>query len=241
MLGDDLRIALGMAIEHAKIKRHEFLTTEHLLHGLLHDPAPARCWRPAGPICARWSATWRACSTASRVIDVDEDYEPLQTPGFRRVLSRAITHVQSSGKGQVDGGNVLVALFSEADSGAVSLLTRQGVSRLDVVSFISHGVRKGGSRPGDPARVPQGTGPDADPTQSANPETALADFCADLYEKASKGKIDPLIGRDAEVDRIVHVLARRKKNNPLLIGDPGVGKTAVVEGLARRIFEGRRA
>jgi ATP-dependent Clp protease ATP-binding subunit ClpA len=238
MLGDDLRIALGMAIEHAKIKRHEFLTTEHLLHGLLHDPRAGEVLEACGADLRALERDVEGLLDGFESIDVDEDYEPLQTPGFRRVIGRAITHVQSSGKAQVDGGNVLVALFSEADSGAVSLLTRQGVSRLDVVSFISHGVRKGGSRPGDPSRVPQGTGPDAEPTQAARPETALADFCADLHEKASKGQIDPLIGRDAEIDRIVHVLARRKKNNPLLIGDPGVGKTAVIEGLALRIVEG---
>ncbi|HMV65803.1 MAG TPA: ATP-dependent Clp protease ATP-binding subunit ClpA [Myxococcota bacterium] len=235
MLGDDLRIALGMAIEHARLKHHEFLTTEHLLHGLLHDPRAGEVLEACGADLRKLERDVESILDGFESIDVDDSYEPLQTPGFRRVIGRAIAHVQNSGKGQVDGANVLVALYSEADSNAVSLLTGQGVSRLDVVSYLSHGVRKGGSRPGDGARVPQGTGPDADAPPGARPETALSDFCTDLYARAEQGKIDPLIGRDAEIERIVHILARRKKNNPLLIGDPGVGKTAVVEGLALRI------
>jgi ATP-dependent Clp protease ATP-binding subunit ClpA len=237
MLGDDLRLALGTAVERAREKKHQDLTTEHLLHGLLHDPRAAEILEACGADLVALEKALEKILDGYEPIDVDGDYEPLQTPAFRRVLTRAIAHVQSSGKAQVDGGNVLVALFAEETSLAVNLLKQQGVTRLDVVSFISHGVRKGGSRPGD-AKVPQGTGPDAAPSQAPTPERALADFTVDLYERAKAGKIDPLIGRDDEIQRLIHILARRRKNNPLLIGDPGVGKTAIVEGLALRIVQG---
>ncbi len=238
MLGDDLRVALGMALEHARARKHEFLTTEHLLHGLLHDPRAAEILEAVGADLQKLERAVEALLDSYESIDADDDYEPVQTVGFRRVLQRAIMHVQNSGKGPVDGGNVLVALFGEPDSQAVFLLEQQGVRRLDVVSFISHGLRKGGSRPDDRIPTPQGTGPDAEEAPAARAETALADFTADLWDKAADGRIDPLIGRDTEIERMVHVLARRRKNNPLLIGDPGVGKTAIVEGLAARIHGG---
>ncbi len=238
MLGDDLRVALGMALERARQKKHEFLTTEHLLHGLLHDPRASEILEACGADLGELEKEVEALLDEYESIEADADYDPMHTAAFRRVLQRAIVHVQNSSKAPVDGGNVLVALFGEPDCQAVHLLEAHGVTRLDVVSFISHGVRKGGSRASDPVRTPQGTGPDAQSTPGARPETALEDFCVDLYKRAAAGKIDPLIGRHDEVDRMVHILARRRKNNPLLIGDPGVGKTAIVEGLARRIHEG---
>jgi ATP-dependent Clp protease ATP-binding subunit ClpA len=237
MLGDDLRIALGMAVEHAKLKRHEFLTTEHLLHGLLHDPRAGEVLEACGANLRKLEADIERVLDGFESIDVNPDYEPLQTPGFRRVLGRAIAHVQSSGKLPVDGGNVLVALFSEADSVAVSLLKDQGVERVTVTSFLSHGIRVDGKKAGQ-ARTPQGTGPDAESGPQVNAQTALADFTVELVERAAQGKIDSLIGRTTEIERMVHILARRRKNNPLLIGDPGVGKTAIVEGLALRIHRG---
>jgi ATP-dependent Clp protease ATP-binding subunit ClpA len=238
MLGDDLRVALGMALDNARQRKHEFLTTEHLLHGLLHDPRAAEILDACGADLDALEVQVEEILDGYESIDVDDDYDPVQTVGFRRVLERAVMHVQSSGKPPVDGGNVLVALFGEPDSRAVSLLLRQRVTRLDVVSFISHGLRKGGSRPSDPAATPSGTGSEADQTPRAKPETALADFTADLWDRAEQGRIDPLIGREHEIERMIHVLARRRKNNPLLIGDPGVGKTAIVEGLAARIHAG---
>ncbi len=237
MLGDDLRVALGMALERARSKRNEFLTTEHLLHGLLHDPRASEILDACGADLSKLEADVERLLDALDPIEGDPDDDPIQTAAFRRVLQRAILHVQSSGKGPVDGGNVLVALFGEPESEAVQLLEAHQVTRLDVVSFLSHGLRKGGSRP-DQVRRPVGSGPDADGPPAPTPETALGEFCVDLAEKAAAGKIDPLIGRDDEIERMVHVLARRRKNNPLLIGDPGVGKTAIVEGLARRIHEG---
>ncbi|MCB9664738.1 MAG: ATP-dependent Clp protease ATP-binding subunit ClpA [Alphaproteobacteria bacterium] len=239
MYDDSLRVALGMAQEHARASKHEFLTTEHLLYGLLHDPRASEVLEACGANLARLEAEVEDLLDDLETLDVDDDYDPMQSVAFRRVISRAAMHVQHTGKGPVDGGHVLVALFMEHESDAVALLERHGITRLDVTNFIAHGLRKGGSRPGEGARTPQGTGPDAEAPPSARPETALEDFTADLWQKAADGRIDPLIGRELELDRMIHVLARRRKNNPLLIGDPGVGKTAIVEGLAQRIHDGQ--
>ncbi len=238
MLGDDLRVALGMALENAQQNKHEFLTTEHLLHGLLHDPRAAEILDACGANLGALEIEVGAVLDEYESIDVGEDYDPVQTVGFRRVLQRAIMHVQSSGKTPVDGGNVLVALFGERESRSVALLESHAVTRLDVVSFLSHGVRKSGHRKATESAGPRGTGPDAEQVENSSPATALDDFCDDLYLKAQEGRIDPLIGREEELERIVHILARRRKNNPLLIGDPGVGKTAIIEGLAKRIVDG---
>ena len=236
-LHDDLRIALGRALEFARDHRHEYLTTEHLLHALLHDPKASEILEACGA-----DLTQLESDVVEALEDIDQvegtgDYDPMQTVGFHRVIQRALNHVRHSGKSPCDGGDVLVALFSEQESQAVYLLTQQGINKLDVTAYISHGVRKSGSKPG-PARVPQGTGADAEERPAASADTALEDFTNDLNQRAVDGKIDPLIGRSDEVERIVHVLARRRKNNPLLIGDSGVGKTAIVEGLARRIVDG---
>jgi len=236
MLGDDLRVAIGMAAEYARKNRHEFLTTEHLLHGLLHDPKAAEVLQACGADVDAIERAIVALLDEQETLQLEGEFDPIQTVGFRRVLQRAIRHVQSTGKGPVNGANVLVALFSESESQAVFVLEQNGVSRLDVVSFISHGIRKDG-RP-SASRPPQGSGPEGEQRPATKPETALADFTVDLWEKAAEGRIDPLVGRNGEIERMIHVLARRRKNNPLLIGEPGVGKTAIVEGLARRIFEG---
>ena len=239
MLGDQLRVALGMALENARRKRHEFLTTEHLLHALLHDPQAADVLEACGVDLGQAERDIESLlDDLEQLDDVEDGYDPMQTVGFRRALQRAIVKAQNTKKGPADGADVLVALMSEAESQAVLLLEKLGVTKLDVTSYIAHGIRKGGSRPGDPARTPQGTGPDGEGPPPARPETALDDFTVNLCERAKEGKIDPLIGRMTEVERIVHILARRRKNNPLLIGDPGVGKTAIVEGLARRIVDG---
>jgi len=233
MLSDDLRVALGMAMEYARQQRHEFLTLEHLLHGLLHDPRASEILEACG-------ADLRALETGLQEVlddfenlDIDGDYDPVQTKGFRRVLQRALLHVQQSGKGPVDGGNVLVAMYAEDESHAVYLLERQGVAKVDVTRFISHGVRKTGPR--KDVGAPVGASGEG---EQRTPADALAEFTDDLFLRAADGKIDPLIGREAEVERAIHVLARRRKNNPLFIGDSGVGKTAIVEGLAKKIAEG---
>jgi ATP-dependent Clp protease ATP-binding subunit ClpA len=234
MFSDDLRVAMGMALEDARQRRHEFLTLEHLLYGLLHDPRASEILEACGADLKGLEKELVEYLEGVDPIDVEGDYEPIQTLGFRRVLNRALLHVQSQNKGQVDGGNVLVALYAEPDSPAVFMLKKQGVDRLDVVSYVSHGIRKKGPRKdmGAPAGAMEGE------EQKRSPNEALADFTTDLYDRASEGRIDPLIGRLDEVQRAIHVLARRRKNNPLFIGDSGVGKTAIVEGLAKAIYEG---
>ncbi len=241
MLGEQLRLAIGQAIGYARDRQHEFITTEHLLYGLLHDPDAAGIIEALGGDLTSLEEQIRAVLDEYPPVELleGETYDPAQTIGFRRVLQRAIAHVQRTGKLPAEGSNVLVALFSESESRAVTLLEEAGISRLDVVSYISHGVRPGGSRPSDSApHTPQGSSPTSEDGPKANPDTALDEFTTDLWAKAESGRIDPLIGRSAEIERMVHILARRRKNNPLLIGEPGVGKTAIVEGLARRIYDG---
>src|SRR5690242_16613666 len=166
----------------------------------------------------------------------DSATDPTPTSGFQRVVQRAILHVQSSGRDEVTGANVLVALFSERESYAVYFLQQQDMSRLDAVTYISHGVGKGETA-AEP-RAPEGTEEKAEKDSGGKKESALKQFTVDLNEKAKAGKVDPLIGRMPEVDRTVQILCRRSKNNPLYVGDPGVGKTAIAEGLARKIIEG---
>jgi len=222
-----------MALEAARERRHEFLTLEHMLHGLLHDPRASEIIEACGADLKALEADLQQVIDSFESLDIESDYDPVQTLGFRRVLQRALLHVQSSGKGPVDGGNVLVAMYAEPDSNAVYLLQKHGVTRVDVTRFISHGIARRG--PSRDAGAPAGHGEERSPRQAGE---SLADFCVDLYEKAAKGLIDPLIGRTEEVERAIHVLARRRKNNPLFIGDSGVGKTAIVEGMAKQIYEG---
>jgi ATP-dependent Clp protease ATP-binding subunit ClpA len=237
MLSDELRVALGMAVERARDRHHEFLTLEHLLFGLLHDPSATDILEACGANLEALEREVEGILDAFEVFGEDAEYDPVQTMGFRRVMQRAILHVQAAGKGPVDGGNLLVAMYSEAESGAVYLLEQMGVSRLDVVSFISHGVRKDG-KPQEDKGSPRGTGEAAAPSSSSSPQEALEQYTVDLYARAAEDRIDPLIGRADEIERAVHVLARRRKNNPLFIGDSGVGKTAIVEGLAKKIHAG---
>lgn len=232
MLSDNLRHALGLAIEAARDAKHEFLTLEHMLHAMLHNPRASQIIEACGGNLVALEKDLGVVLAGFESLDIEEDYDPVQTLGFRRVLQRALLHVQSSGAGPVDGGNVLVAMFAEKESDAVYMLAQQGVTRIDVVRFISHGVGKGGST--GPAKTPVGAGEESKVRAQGE---ALAEYCVDLVARAAEGKIDPLIGREAEVERAVHVLARRRKNNPLYIGDSGVGKTAIVEGIARQIHE----
>ncbi len=234
MFGEELRIALQMATQRAADERHEFLTMEHLLLGLLHDPDAAEILQACGADLSAIEEQLDTVMTEFDTLEGDNDYEPTQTLGFKRVLQRAILHVQHSGKGEVRGGNLLVAMFAEPESNAVFILQEQGVRRIDVVRYISHGIRKDGKK--GTSRVPSGTGPDGEAAPIS--DEPLEDYTTDLYEKARLGRIDPLIGRDNEVQRAIQILARRKKNNPLFVGDSGVGKTAIAEGLAKAIFEG---
>ncbi|HEY1128233.1 MAG TPA: ATP-dependent Clp protease ATP-binding subunit ClpA [Roseateles sp.] len=244
MIAQELEVSLHMAFVEARQQRHEFITVEHLLLALLDNPSAAEVLRA----CAanlddlRKSLTQFIKENTPMVGGSDEvDTQP--TLGFQRVIQRAIMHVQSTGSGkkEVTGANVLVAIFGEKDSHAVYYLHQQGVTRLDVVNFIAHGIKK--TDP-EPPKNPEGQGPGGQEGEREEGEggaakaSPLEQFTQNLNQQAKDGKIDPLIGREAEVERVVQVLCRRRKNNPLLVGEAGVGKTAIAEGLAWRITEG---
>jgi len=233
-----LETTLHKALEAASSRRHEYATLEHLLLALVDDEHASKVMASCGVDLDELKMTVaQYLDTELDALKVDKATDPSPTSGFQRVVQRAILHVQSSGRDEVTGANVLVALFSERESYAVYFLQQQDMSRLDAVSFISHGVGKGGA----PAETSPPKGAEEEKTTKSDKgknESALKQFTVDLNEKAKNGKVDPLIGRNAEVDRTVQILCRRSKNNPLYVGDPGVGKTAIAEGLARKIIEG---
>ena len=232
MIQKDLEVAIYAAVREAQRRHHEYITLEHLLYTLCFDKLTRKVLRNVGADVEELKAELEAyLDEELESLPEDANFEPMQTLSFQRVMQRAILHVRSSGKEEVDGGNVLVATFAESDSHAVYFLKSQGIERLDVVSYISHGVSK--SDDGDWEASPMGD--ELDEEEVKNP---LEAFCTNLIEKAMDGKIDPLIGRAAEIERTVQILCRRRKNNPIYVGDPGVGKTAIVEGLALKIAEG---
>ncbi|MWV26307.1 ATP-dependent Clp protease ATP-binding subunit ClpA [Aurantiacibacter rhizosphaerae] len=238
----NLEKTLHTAIQHAIDRSHEYATLEHLLLALVDDSDAGDVMNACGVDMEELGGVVRQyLDQEYQSLKTDEDADPQPTAGFQRVIQRAILHVQSSGKDTVTGANVLVALFSERDSYAVYFLQQQDMSRLDAVSFISHGIGKGGRQLED--RSPGGAEDEGQVRGEEKPEknkkdSALDQFCVNLNQKALDGKVDPLIGRGPEVDRTVQILCRRSKNNPLYVGDPGVGKTAIAEGLARKIVEG---
>ncbi|MBX9796267.1 ATP-dependent Clp protease ATP-binding subunit ClpA [Sphingomonas sp.] len=235
-----LESTLHKALEAASSRRHEYATLEHLLFALIDDEHASKVMSACGVDLAELKRTVaNYLDTELDALKVAQATDPSPTSGFQRVVQRAILHVQSSGRDEVTGANVLVALFSERESYAVYFLQQQDMSRLDAVSYISHGVGKGGTPP--ETREVKGAEeekPAKAESKGGKNESALKQFTVDLNEKAKRGKVDPLIGRSAEVDRTVQILCRRSKNNPLYVGDPGVGKTAIAEGLARKIIEG---
>ena len=236
----NLEKTLHQALADASERRHEYATLEHLLLALIDDEDAAQVMNACGVDLSELTAVVRQyLEQEYQSLRSDDDADPQPTAGFQRVVQRAILHVQSSGKDTVTGANVLVALFSERDSYAVYFLQQQDMSRLDAVSFISHGIGKGGQaiEPRSPRGADEDAADEKEETKSKK-ETALDQFTVNLNAKADKGKIDPLIGRGPEVDRTIQILCRRSKNNPLYVGDPGVGKTAIAEGLARKIVEG---
>ena len=235
MIAQELEVSLHMAFVEARQKRHEFITVEHLLLALLDNPTAAEVLRACGANMdeLRKNLTQHIAEQTPRIA-ADREVDTHPTLGFQRVIQRAILHVQSSGKKEVTGANVLVAIFGEKDSHAVYFLQQQGIARLDVVNYISHGITK-------TPTAAQGKAADQDADQEGQAETSnspLDNYTQNLNSLALAGKIDPLIGRDRELERVVQTLCRRRKNNPLLVGEAGVGKTAIAEGLARRIVEG---
>ncbi len=234
-----LETTLHKALEAASSRRHEYATLEHLLLALIDDEHASQVMAACGVDLGELKSTVaHYLDTELGALKVEAATDPSPTSGFQRVVQRAILHVQSSGRDEVTGANVLVALFSERESYAVYFLQQQDMSRLDAVSFISHGVGKGSAA----AEATPPRGAEEEKKEKIEPkqkgESALKQFTVDLNEKAKNGKVDPLIGRGPEVDRTVQILCRRSKNNPLYVGDPGVGKTAIAEGLARKIVEG---
>ncbi len=236
----ELEQTLHNALAEAAKRKHEYATLEHLLLALTDDSDAAQVMSACGVELEELrEAVAIYLDGELEALKIDGSTDPSPTSGFQRVVQRAILHVQSSGRDEVTGANVLVALFSERESYAVYFLQQQDMSRLDAVSFISHGVGKGaeGTDETEITGNDEDDQPEQKPGGSKKKESALKQFCVDLNEKAKAGKIDPLIGRSTEVDRTVQILCRRSKNNPLYVGEPGVGKTAIAEGLARRIHE----
>lgn len=240
MIAQELEVSLHMAFVDARQKRHEFITVEHLLLALLDNPSATEVLKACAVNIDELRKELNAfVNEHTPAISSEEEIDTQPTLGFQRVIQRAILHVQSSGKKEVTGANVLVAIFGEKDSHAVYFLQRQGVTRLDVVNFISHGI----------AKTPQSnTSATSSKSESESSDSvdqegssggALEAYTQNLNQQALIGKIDPLIGREKEVERVIQTLCRRRKNNPLLVGEAGVGKTAIAEGLARRIIEGR--
>ena len=232
MIAQELEVSLHLAFVEARQKRHEFVTVEHLLLALVDNPSAADALRACGAqpeVLRRELSKFIADHTPTMTGEGDYDTQP--TLGFQRVVQRAILHAQSSGKKEINGASVLAAIYGEKDSHAVYHLQKQGVSRLDVVNYIAHGVSKV-----QPAKaVPEEGAESGSDKGEAGP---LEQFTHNLNAQALAGRIDPLIGRHDELERVVQVLCRRRKNNPLLVGEAGVGKTAIAEGLARRVVEG---
>ena len=237
MIAQELEVSLHMAFVEARQKRHEFITVEHLLLALLDNPTAAEVLRAcAANIEELRKALGDFITAHTPTVAGTEEIDTQPTLGFQRVIQRAILHVQSSGKKEVTGANVLVAIFGEKDSHAVYFLHQQGVTRLDVVNYISHGITKAPS-----SKEAKGGGEAEQETAGEEQQSggALETYTLNLNAQALVGKIDPLIGREREIERVIQTLCRRRKNNPLLVGEAGVGKTAIAEGLARRIVEGQ--
>jgi ATP-dependent Clp protease ATP-binding subunit ClpA len=241
MLSKDLEVTLNQAFKGARLKRHEFMTVEHLLLALIDNETAAKVLRACGADLGRLRSelTDFVDSTTPLIPDGDPHRETQPTLGFQRVLQRAVFHVQSSGKKEVTGANVLVAIFSEQESQAVYFLKQQSVARLDVVNYITHGISKvadSGSEHGlDHSREQS----DEEQTGTESERSPLDAYATNLNEEARSGRIDPLVGRLDEVERVAQILTRRRKNNPLLVGESGVGKTAIAEGLAKLIIDGQ--
>jgi len=233
MIAQELEVSLHMAFVEARQKRHEFITVEHLLMALLDNPSAVEVLKACGAkIEELRKQLTEFVQQHTPTVAGTEDVDTQPTLGFQRVIQRAILHVQSSGKKEVTGANVLVAIYGEKDSHAVYYLHQQGINRLDVVNFISHGISK---IPRNPAQKEEA---DVETEVDANAGGALESFTQNLNIQAQNGKVDPLIGRDKELERVIQILCRRRKNNPLLVGEAGVGKTAIAEGLAWRVVQG---
>jgi ATP-dependent Clp protease ATP-binding subunit ClpA len=237
MLSKDLEVTLNLAFKEARAKRHEWMTVEHLLLALLDNTVAVDVLKAVGADIDRLRKELHEFieSTTPLIPAGDSERETQPTLGFQRVLQRAVFHVQSSGRKEVTGAQVLVAIFSEQESQAVYFLKQQNVARIDIVNYIAHGISKVAGEENSSESSEQDE--DAASGGEAGQPSALESFATNLNEQARKGRIDPLVGREAELERVIQVLCRRRKNNPLLVGESGVGKTAIAEGLAKRIVD----
>ncbi|NNE39104.1 MAG: AAA family ATPase, partial [Gammaproteobacteria bacterium] len=235
MLDKELEHTLNDAFQQAREQRHEFMTVEHLLLALLDNQSAVNVLKACG---ANLNSLHNELSIFinenSPVLDEDDERETQPTLGFQRVLQRAVFHVQSSGRKEVNGANVLVAIFGERESHAVYFLSRQNIARLDVVNYISHGITKITDNESENL---EDISIDEEGQEDESANSPLDAYATNLNEQARAGKIDPLIGRELEVERTIQILCRRRKNNPLYVGEAGVGKTAIAEGLAKKIVD----
>jgi ATP-dependent Clp protease ATP-binding subunit ClpA len=236
MLSRELEVTLNLAFKDARQKRHELMSVEHLLLSLLDNTSAVSVLGACGAEVEKLRSELEEFleATTPLIPQNENDRETQPTLGFQRVLQRSVFHVQSSGKKEVDGANVLVAIFSEQESHAVFLLKQQDVNRIDIVNFIAHGVGKE-----DDESETQGESVAEGGEEGEKQASALESYATNLNEQARNGLIDPLIGRGSEVERVIQTLSRRRKNNPLLVGESGVGKTAIAEGLAKLIVDGQ--
>ena len=232
MIAQELEVSLHMAFMDARQKRHELITVEHLLLAMLDNPSAAEVLKACGSnIETLRNELTQYIDDHTPTISGEDEVDTQPTLGFQRVIQRAMLHVQSSGKKEVNGSNILVAIYGEKDSHAVYFLHQQGVTRLDVVNFIAHGVSKLNEGDTNKSSIEQ------ESDQESSSAKALDSYTINLNKMVLAGKIDPLIGRDSEIQRVIQTLCRRRKNNPLLVGEAGVGKTAIAEGLAKRIVD----
>ena len=238
MLSKDLEATLNLAFKGARVKRHEFMTVEHLLLALLDNEVASSVLLACGSDLSKLRSELLdfVDATTPLIPETDENRETQPTLGFQRVLQRAVFHVQSSRKHEVTGANVLVAIFSEQESQAVFFLKQQDIARIDIVNFITHGIAKNHSEESEDNEGPSVQHEEEQGAESSS--SALESYSTNLNDEAKQGRIDPLIGREEEITRVIQILSRRRKNNPLLVGESGVGKTAVAEGLAKLIVEG---
>ena len=231
MIAQELEVSLHMAFMDARQKRHELITVEHLLLAMLDNPSASEVLKACGANLEKLrSDIAEHIEEHTPIVGGENEVDTQPTLGFQRVIQRAMLHVQSSGKKEVTGANVLVAIFGEKDSHAVYFLHQEGIARLDVVNFIAHGISKITENENKEPQVDDG---ETETKSNKNLET----YTINLNKLVLEGKIDPLIGRESEVERVVQILCRRRKNNPLLVGEAGVGKTAIAEGLAKKIVD----
>jgi ATP-dependent Clp protease ATP-binding subunit ClpA len=242
MLSKDLEVTLNFAFRDARAKRHEYMTVEHLLLALIDNESALKVLKACAADVSglRRDLTQFVDETTPLIPGHDQERETQPTLGFQRVLQRAVFHVQSSGKKEVTGANVLVAIFSEQESQAVYFLRKQNIARIDVVNFIAHGISKVDDAAQQPPAPDAGQQQDEESSGEPAPGTSpLEAYASNLNQAARDGRIDPLVGREDEIERAAQILCRRRKNNPLLVGEPGVGKTAIAEGLAKLIVDGK--